>query len=273
MNDQIKDLIKITALKLEDPCGCNIPNNYFGIKEEVESLIRYLRTALYPYIFGKRKDVDTPMVSLEKAYKSLSIILPISDESINIDELYTNLLNELDNIRILLDSDINAAYKGDPAAKSTCEIMLSYPAFEAISIYRLAHVMYLNKAYTLARMMSEYAHKISGIDIHPGASIGKSFFIDHGTGVVIGETCVIGNNVKIYQGVTLGAKSFPEEDDGSLIKGIKRHPNIEDNVIIYANATILGGDTIIGEGSVIGGNVWLTESVKKGSHILQNNRK
>jgi serine O-acetyltransferase len=145
--------------------------------------------------------------------------------------------------------------------------MLAYPAFEAISVYRLAHRLYELKLPLLPRMMTEYAHQITGIDIHPGAKIGRYFFIDHGTGVVIGETCTIGEHVKLYQGVTLGAKSFELDENGNPVKGIKRHPDIGSRVVIYAGATILGGDTVIGDDCVIGGNVWLTRSVEAGSRV------
>ena len=178
------------------------------------------------------------------------------------------LLTELPAIRTLLQADVLAAYEGDPAAHSNMEIVMSYPGLMAIAIHRIAHVLYREDVHLLPRVWSEYAHSRTGIDIHPGATIGKGFFIDHGTGVVIGETCVIGQNVKLYQGVTLGARSFQKDDEGHLVKGIKRHPNVEDNVIIYANATILGGDTTIGKGSVIGGNVWLTHSVPADSRIF-----
>lgn len=178
------------------------------------------------------------------------------------------LLEQLPTIRTLLQADILAAYEGDPAAHSNMEIVMSYPGLLAIATHRIAHILYQHDVHLLPRVMSEYAHSRTGIDIHPGASIGKGFFIDHGTGVVIGETCVIGQNVRIYQGVTLGALSFRKDAEGHLVKGIKRHPNVEDDVIIYANATILGGDTIIGKGSVIGGNVWLTHSVPPGSRIF-----
>lgn len=164
-------------------------------------------------------------------------------------------------VRKMLTLDIAAAYEGDPAAKNVEEILLSYPSVEAVSIYRLAHELFLLEVPLIPRIMTEYAHQLTGIDIHPGASIGSSFFIDHGTGVVIGETCVIGNRVKLYQGVTLGAKSFEVDERGNPVKGVKRHPNIEDNVVIYAGATILGGDVTIGHDSVIGGNVWLVHSV------------
>jgi len=176
------------------------------------------------------------------------------------------LIESLHDVQSVLQRDIVAAYEGDPAAKSTMEVVLSYPCFKAIATHRIAHVLYEAGVPLIPRMMSEYAHAQTGIDIHPGAKIGEAFFIDHGTGVVIGETCVVGRNVKTYQGVTLGALSFPKDKDGKLIKGIKRHPNVEDNVTIYSGATILGNITI-GKGSVIGGNVWLTHSVPPYSKV------
>ncbi len=182
--------------------------------------------------------------------------------------LTADILGGLPALRSALNTDIRAAFEGDPAAKSFEEVILSYPSLEAVSIYRIAHLIESLGVPIIPRIMTEYAHKNTGIDIHPGATIGKSFFIDHGTGVVIGETCTIGNNVKLYQGVTLGAKSFPLDEHGNPIKGIKRHPDIEDNVVIYAGATILGGDTRIGHDSVIGGNVWLTVSVPPYSTVF-----
>lgn len=182
-------------------------------------------------------------------------------------EAVMKLVNALPDIRETLHSDIEAAYNGDPAAISKEEILLSYPSVEAISIHRIAHLLYELEIPLIPRIMSEIAHQKTGIDIHPGAKLGESFFIDHGTGVVIGETCTIGKNVKIYQGVTLGAKSFPLDENGNPIKGVKRHPDIGDNVVIYAGATILGGDTVIGHDSVIGGNVWLTHSVPPNSNV------
>lgn len=173
----------------------------------------------------------------------------------------TALFGELPKIRQMLTDDIRAAYEGDPAARSQLEVVMSYPGLTAIAVQRIAHCLYRAGVPLIPRVMSEWAHSRTGIDIHPGASIGEGFFIDHGTGVVIGETCVIGRNVKIYQGVTLGALSFQKEEDGTLVKGVKRHPNVEDNVVIYAGATILGGGTVIGHDSVIGGNVWLIHSV------------
>lgn len=178
------------------------------------------------------------------------------------------LIDALRNIQCLLHSDIIAAYEGDPAARSNMEVIMSYPGIFAIAVHRIAHVLYRAEVPLIPRIMSEYAHSNTGIDIHPGATIGRGFFIDHGTGVVIGETCTIGEHVKIYQGVTLGALSFKKDADGRLVKGTKRHPNVENNVVIYAGATILGGDTTIGHHSVIGGNVWLTHSVPPYSKVL-----
>jgi len=169
-------------------------------------------------------------------------------------------LNDLPDVRAILQTDVTAAYEGDPAAISNEEIILAYPGIEAIAVQRLAHLLYRQHIALIPRIMTEWAHNKTGIDIHPGAEIGPHFFIDHGTGVVIGETAVIGKHVKIYQGVTLGAKHFPKDAKGRVVKGIKRHPNIEDGVTIYAGATILG-DVTIGKGSIIGGNVWLLESV------------
>jgi serine O-acetyltransferase len=184
-----------------------------------------------------------------------------------------HLIESLPEIQKILQTDIIAAYEGDPAAKSTMEVVMSYPAFFAIAVQRMAHLLYRKKAPLIPRIMTEYAHSRTGIDIHPGARIGPGFFIDHGTGVVIGETCVIGKNVKLYQGVTLGALSFEKDANGRLIKGIKRHPNVEDNVVIYAGATILGGQTTIGRNSEIGGNVWLTHSVRPYSKVYNQQPK
>lgn len=178
------------------------------------------------------------------------------------------VLKKIPAIREILKTDIVAAYQGDPAAKSLEEIILSYPFIDAIYTHRIAHELYLEDVPFIPRIMGERAHSRTGLDIHPGARIGHSFFIDHATGVVIGETCHIGNNVKVYQGVTLGALSFPKDEKGNLIKGIQRHPTIEDNVVIYAQATILGGETVIGHDSVVGGNVWLTHSVPPYSRVL-----
>ncbi len=176
------------------------------------------------------------------------------------------LLARLPEIRELLKGDVQAAYDGDPAAKSFEEIVIAYPCIQAVGTHRIAHELYRADIPLIPRIMSESAHSKTGIDIHPGAQIGKNFFIDHGTGVVIGETAIIGNGVKIYQGVTLGAMSFPRDERGRIIKGGKRHPTIEDNVTIYAEATILG-DIVIGAGSIVSGNAWVTKAMPPGSVI------
>lgn len=174
------------------------------------------------------------------------------------------LIEEIPEIRRLTQLDVVAAFNGDPAAKSNEEVILSYPGLEAILVHRIAYFLFKNGVPIIPRIMSEYIHGKTGIDIHPGAQIGESFFIDHGTGVVIGETCIIGNNVKLYQGVTLGALSVKKS-----LQGNKRHPTIEDDVTIYANATILGGDTVIGRGATIGGNTWVTKSVPAGETVIK----
>lgn len=170
-------------------------------------------------------------------------------------------LDQIPEIRRMLATDVQAAYDGDPACKSLDEVIFCYPGLEAITVYRLAHVLYDMNIPFIPRMMTEWAHRRTGIDIHPGAKIGRHFFIDHGTGVVIGETTDIGEHVKLYQGVTLGALSFKTDGEGQLVRGTKRHPTLEDRVVVYANATILGGETIIGHDAVVGSSVWLTRSV------------
>lgn len=192
-----------------------------------------------------------------------------------------HLIEALPRLKRLYERDLQAAYNGDPAARSLMEIVMSYPGFYTTIVHRIAHCLYIDQVPLIPRILSERAHARTGIDIHPGARIGSDFFIDHGTGVVIGETTVIGERVKIYQGVTLGALSFSRGADGHPIKGVKRHPNVEDDVTIYSGATILGGNTTIGAGSVIGANVWLTHSVPPGSTVynqqpkplIRNNRK
>jgi len=186
-------------------------------------------------------------------------------DGVTVEQVIVRFLERLPGIRSLLSEDVEAAFEGDPAAKSFAEIVVAYPSIRAIAIYRVAHELYQLGLPILPRMMTEYAHDRTGIDIHPGARIGRRFFIDHGTGVVIGETCEIGDNVRLYQGVTLGARS---PRGGETLRGVKRHPTIEDDVTIYAGATILGGETIIGEGTVIGGNVWLIESVAPFSKVI-----
>lgn len=177
------------------------------------------------------------------------------------------LLKRIPKLRKIMGNDVQAAYDGDPACRTTDEVVFCYPGFEAITIFRIAHELYELSVPFIPRMMTEWAHQKTGIDIHPGATIGDFFFIDHGTGVVVGETCEIGQHVKLYQGVTLGALSFKTDDDGHLIRGTKRHPTIEDGVVVYANATILGGHTVVGRDSVIGSSVWITKSVSPNTTV------
>lgn len=195
------------------------------------------------------------------AEKKESVRLQAHDKAID-------FLESIPELRRRLVKDVEAAYAGDPACTSLDEVIFCYPGLEAITVYRLAHTLHKMEIPLIPRMMTEWAHGKTGIDIHPGAEIGECFFIDHGTGVVIGETCRIGNWVKLYQGVTLGALSFPKDESGDLVRGAKRHPTIEDNVVIYANATVLGGDTVVGRNSTIGSSVWLTRSVPPGTTVL-----
>lgn len=254
----------------------------FGMKHKAQILIDLIRSAMFPNIYDvhtvrRRHFVRIAEDRLGEAAVLLDCML--AEVLINACELENrndptcrrlkaqardmtrHFMETLPAVVDLLNTDIAAAYNGDPAAISHEEILLAYPGFDAVSVHRLAHVLYRMHIPLLPRVMSELAHSKTGIDIHPGATIGDHFFIDHGTGVVIGETCVIGHDVKVYQGVTLGARSFELDDEGNPVKGVKRHPDIEDNVIIYAGATILGGDTRIGHNSIIGGNVWLTHSI------------
>jgi serine O-acetyltransferase len=199
---------------------------------------------------------------------SLANAEPIEDVQGEAARIMSQFMSHLPRIRDTLVTDVEAAYRGDPAAHTYAEITLSYPGLRAISTHRIAHELYGLDVPLIPRIMSEHAHSHTGIDIHPGAQISESFFIDHGTGVVIGETCEIGRNVKLYQGVTLGARSFKVGDDGVLVKDIKRHPTLEDGVVVYANATILGGDTVIGEGAIIGSSVWILRSVPPGASVV-----
>ena len=243
--------------------------NYTHLRSQMIRLLELLRSILYPDVFDELEEEHTA-ADLETMSRQqlLEVLRRVYQEPPKYEDVADALFAKLPAIRETLETDIQAGYEGDPAATCPEEVMLAYPAFEAISIFRIAHELYLLKVPMLPRMMTEYAHSLTGIDIHPGATIGPYFFIDHGTGVVIGETTVIGEHVKLYQGVTLGAKSFAVQADGTLVKGNKRHPNIGSNVVIYVGATILGGDTYIGDNCVIGGNVWLTHSVEPGKRVL-----
>ena len=256
----------------EDVLGCNCGIGSAGSARVIE-VIECLRSAFFPGIYDSAPvDPDTLDVYVsarlrDAGMRLYSLLCDSMRGAGDPDAIVATFLDALPEIRELLALDIQAAYDGDPAARCEEEILLSYPGFEAVMIYRFAHVLYTQQVPVIPRIMTEYAHQRTGIDIHPGATIGRRFFIDHGTGVVIGETCVIGDNVKMYQGVTLGARSFDLDENGNPVKGIKRHPDIEDDVIIYSGASILGGDTRIGRGSIIGGNVWLTHSVPPYSRV------
>lgn len=254
-------------------------------RKQLGSIIERLGMAMFPHRLGARDSQhghidyfvgNTLDIALaELAEQVLHELEFFANEDANPGELrdravsiVRDFANQLPRIRQLLESDILAAYEGDPAARSVDEILVCYPGITAIMHFRLAHELFTRGALLVARLITEIAHSLTGIDIHPGAQIQGSFFIDHGTGVVIGETAVIGEHVRIYQAVTLGAKRFPTDEHGVLLKGNARHPIVEDDVVIYAGATILGRVTI-GRGSVIGGNVWLTHSVPPHSNITQ----
>ena len=222
---------------------------------------------LHPCVYGELGSTDNLASLSAELEKDIALLCP----GRNAAEIVADFVKTIPAVKKLVESDVDAAYEGDPAAMSRMEVVMAYPGLYAVTVHRLAHELYKLKVPVIPRIMSELAHSKTGIDIHPGATIGERFFIDHGTGVVIGETCVIGRNVKLYQGVTLGAKSFAKDPDtGALVKGIKRHPNVEDNVVIYAGATILGGDTTIGHDSEIGGSVWLISSVPPNSRVYNH---
>lgn len=251
-------------------------------EQTLAEIIGLVRDILFPYHYG-----DTPVyadtltyyigVRTDRLARLLRGQIEIALESEpgqdaspcqRADTLTSQFVDSLPELRRLLTTDVIAAYNGDPAAKSHIEVIASYPVIKALTNYRTAHVLLQLGVPLLPRMLTEMAHSETGIDIHPGAQIGESFTIDHGTGVVIGETCIIGRGVKLYQGVTLGARSFPLGADGNPIKGNLRHPILEDDVVVYSNATILGRITI-GRGATIGGNVWVTHDVPAGAHVVQ----
>lgn len=232
---------ELTRANIKYNLGSKLNSIYERLTEEIDKSLKYIC----------RKISDCPQDICEKRAHIVA----------------RELLEKLPEIRATLSGDVQAAYEGDPAAVSTDEVILSYPCILAITTYRIAHELYVAGVPLIPRIMSEHMHSLTGIDIHPGAKIGKNFFIDHGTGVVIGETTEIGDNVKLYQGVTLGALSFPKDEKGNIIKGRKRHPTLGNNVVIYSGATLLGGETVVGDNSVIGGNVWVTKSVPPGTRI------
>ncbi len=235
-------------------------------QSDVESLLVSAQYLLFPGYFNKpAKDVELEqarcLVDLKTFEDQLSQLLVKIQSYDQASLTARQLLQQLPEIASQLVEDLDANFMGDPSTESREEIVYSYPGFKAVTIYRLAHALRDLNVPLLPRLMTEIAHSQTGIDIHPGAVIGRHFFIDHGTGVVIGETCVIGDNVKIYQGVTLGALSFARDASGDLVRHVKRHPTIENNVVVYANATILGGNTVVGHNSVVGSSVWLNQSI------------
>ncbi len=255
--------------------------------EALAELVERLRAVIFPGYFGDSEIRPNTMRyhiggSLDIAYRILveqvmrgHCFFCNTDDRTCIDcetaakRIAAEFMATLPEMRRLLATDVQAAYVGDPASKSPGETIFCYPSITALTHHRIAHELYKLEVDLIPRIIGEMAHSKTGIDIHPGAQIGDHFFIDHGTGTVIGETCIIGSNVRLYQGVTLGAKSFPQDDSGKLIKGIPRHPIVEDNTIVYSGATILGRVTI-GAGSVIGGNVWVTRDVEPGARLLQS---
>ncbi len=278
MTEQEKQLLDISeALSMADEGRFR----YFADKKfmvpdrkAVINIIKILQSIMFPQYFiidGECHEfIDDRMSRAFIAVKrQIASAFAFLDEggAVDTEKYAMDVISRLPDIKLALIKDVQAIYEGDPAARSPEEVILCYPGFYAISIYRIAHEFYKLGIPFIPRIMTEYAHEKTGIDIHAGATIGESFFIDHGTGIVIGETTTIGDNVKIYQGVTLGAKSFEIGADGNPVKGTKRHPDIGNNCVIYANATILGGNTKIGDGSVIGASVWLTSSVEPGTVV------
>jgi len=255
-------------------------------RQAAQELIEGLKEVLYPGYFGRRH--FTPQNVAYHIGDRVYQVYRLLAEQVYLSILHdcrrslgqcdhcgdlaadtaVEFMRRLPRIRRMLEGDVQAAFDGDPAAKSLDEIIFSYPGVEAVTVYRVAHELWDLKVPLLPRIMTEIAHSATGIDIHPGATIGEHFFIDHGTGVVIGETTEIGANVRIYHGVTLGAKSVPKGEKMDMIRGAKRHPTIEDDVTIYPGATLLGGETVVGRGSTIGGNVWLTHSVPPNSVVM-----
>ena len=254
---------KVVIEVLEDMLTVFFPG-YLGKTEITKSNVKYVLGNTLTSVYARLT------VEVEKSLKHICRKIKECPEDVchrRSQIVVKELLEKIPEIRSLLSGDIEAAYDGDPAAMSAEEVILSYPCVLAITTYRISHELYLRGVPLIPRIMSEHIHSLTGIDIHPGARIGKNFFIDHGTGVVIGETSEIGDNVKIYQGVTLGALSFLKDEKGRIIKGRKRHPTIGNNVVIYSGATLLGADAVIGDNVVIGGNVWITSPVASGTKI------
>jgi serine O-acetyltransferase len=284
MENRVTSLISKILTSYEEIGGINnIDGTNLPSKRAITQICEDLLQILFPG-FHDEKPIASEMLPQITSGRVLSIVDRLRVEAFKslrlnepecpsrrADQIVLHLIRSLQTVRYLLRTDVEAAYEGDPATTSYNEIIVSYPCIEAIAIQRLAHILYRDRLPLIPRIMTEWAHSRTGIDIHPGAEIGSHFFIDHGTGVVIGETCHIGSHVKLYHGVTLGARSFQKDEEGKIKKGGKRHPDVGDWVIIYPNATILGGETTIGAGSTIGANVFLMESVPPDS-LVRNER-
>ena len=272
-----------------DPRTHRIDKPLLPSRQEIEEVVQLLLELVYPGYHG-RQDLTSHNVAYhvgellprvgQKLFRQIYQCLCYQHE-MEPDKLHdrqacrdqshriaAEFLERLPRVRQQLAGDVQAAYDGDPAAVNTDEVILAYPGVLAVTVYRLAHELHEMAVPLMPRIMTEWAHSMTGVDIHPGADIGRNFFIDHATGVVIGETTQIGDNVKLYQGVTLGALSFPKDERGRLIRGYKRHPTVKDNVAIYANATVLGGETVIGQGCIVNGSVFLTKSAPDGCTVV-----
>ena len=272
LRETVEALGKVSADQVRCGAHCCPPPD----RQEIVKVIHELQALLFPMAFRREYPDMADVTLLSRALYRLRDQLAAAMRFQGMEEAAAEesadgicgaFSKRLPEIKRLLLLDVEALYEGDPAAGSREEVMITYPGFRAIAIFRLAHELYVLRAPLIPRIMTEYAHEKTGIDIHPGATVGEYFFIDHGTGIVVGETTTIGNHVKLYQGVTLGAKSFELDENGNPVKNIKRHPDIGNHVVIYANATILGGSTVIGDNCVIGGNTWLTRSVEAGSVV------
>ena len=276
MKEEIRETVEALGKVSAEQIHCSAHTCPPPDRQEIVKVIHELQALLFPLVYRREYPNMADETLLSQALYRLRDQLVAAMRFQDLDEdaardaadgICTGFAKRLPEIKRLLLLDVEALYEGDPAAKSREEVMITYPGFRAISIFRIAHELYVLKAPLIPRIMTEYAHEKTGIDIHPGATVGEYFFIDHGTGIVIGETTTIGDHVKLYQGVTLGARSFELDENGNPVKNIKRHPDIGNHVVIYANATILGGDTVIGDNCVIGGNTWLTRSVPAGSVV------
>ena len=270
-----------------DRRGQRINRRYTPSRDEIIEVLQLLLQLFYPGYFGRREVSDDDLefhvgvllsTLREKLTRQVELCLCHEDESdgtsVDLPRCHKHatgrveaFMEELPNLRALLLKDVQAAFDGDPAARNLDEVIFAYPGLLAVSVYRVAHLLHTLGVPLMPRIMTEWAHAVTGCDIHPGAKVGESFFIDHATGVVVGETSDIGNHVKLYQGVTLGALSIARDPNGRVIRGTKRHPTVEDNVTVYANATVLGGETVLGRGSVVGGSVFLTRSIGDGHKV------